>query len=108
MRLPGHFGDKTYGETGVGVSAAESVDNKQTLAGKLMGDEPFQVLPGFRESGLLSFFPLPLSAHHSVSRVVSSRTIYLSFGERPVKIPVSTAIAPSSSTHRARILPVLD
>ncbi|KAI3492208.1 hypothetical protein L1887_43352 [Cichorium endivia] len=46
MRLPGHFGDKTYGETGIGVSAAESVDNEQTLAGKLLGDEPFQ---GFSE-----------------------------------------------------------
>ena len=48
MRLPGYFGNETYGETGVGVSAAESVNDKQTLARKLMGDEPFQMLPGFR------------------------------------------------------------
>ena len=32
------------------------------------------------------------------SRVVSSRTMYLSFGERPVNIPVSTATAPDSVT----------
>ncbi|CSI79222.1 Uncharacterised protein [Vibrio cholerae] len=47
--------------------------------------------------GLLSFFALS-DVHHSVSRVVSSLTINLSFGERPVKMPVSTATAPNSVT----------
>ena len=55
---------------------------------------PFKCCQTSGESGLLSFLPLPLSDHQTVSRVVSSRTIYLSFGERPVKIPVSTATAP--------------
>ena len=60
MRLPGHFSDKTHGETGIGVSAAESVDNEQTLAGKLMGDEPFQVLPGFRGERFVVVLPFAL------------------------------------------------
>ncbi len=45
---------------------------------------------------LLSF--LPWSDHHTVSWVVASLTIYLSFGERPVKMPVLTLTAPSSVT----------
>ena len=44
--------------------------------------------------GLLSLSPW--SDHQIVSRVVSSRTMYLSRGERPVKSPVSTEIAPDS------------
>ncbi len=47
------------------------------------------------ESGWLSFLPVPLSDHQTVSRVVSSRTMYLSFGERPVNSPVATLTAPS-------------
>ena len=43
--------------------------------------------------GLLSFFAAS-DVHQTVSLVFSSNTIYLSFGERPVKIPVSTATAP--------------
>ena len=43
--------------------------------------------------GLLSFFAAS-EVHHTVSLVVSSKTIYLSLGERPVKMPVSTATAP--------------
>ena len=71
--------------------------------------KPFQVLPGFRESGLLSFFRIAAVSHHSVSRVVSSRTIYLSFGERPVKIPVSTSDSTKIRQHTALVsLPVLD
>ncbi|TAT59057.1 phosphoenolpyruvate carboxykinase (ATP), partial [Enterobacter cloacae] len=50
MCLPGHFGDKTHGKTGVGVSAAESVDNEQTLAGKLLGDEH-----GWDDDGVFNF-----------------------------------------------------
>ncbi|SAE02453.1 Uncharacterised protein [Enterobacter cloacae] len=57
MRLPGHFSDKPNGETGVGVSAAESIDDEQTLAGKLMGDEPFQMLPGFRRERFVIVLP---------------------------------------------------
>ena len=57
MRLPGYFGNETYGETGVGVSAAESVYDKQTLARKLMGDEPFQMLPGFRRERFVVVLP---------------------------------------------------
>ncbi len=94
VRLPCHFGNETYAETGIGVGAAESVDDKQAFTGQLLGHQPFQMLPVSCESGLLSFLPLPLSDHQTVSRVVSSRTRYLSFGERPVKMPVSTAIAP--------------
>ncbi len=48
---------------------------------------PFRCCQVPCESGLLSFLPLPLSDHQTVSRVVSSRTRYLSFGERPVKCP---------------------
>ena len=43
--------------------------------------------------GLLSFFTASL-VHQTVSFVFSSNTMNLSFGERPVKIPVSTATAP--------------
>ncbi len=57
MRLPGHFGNETHGKAGVGVSAAESVDDEQTLAGKLMGDEPFQMLPGFRGERFVVVLP---------------------------------------------------
>src|SRR5690606_13892024 len=57
MRLPGHFGDKTHGKTGVGVSATESIHNEQTLAGKLMSDEPFQMLPGFRGEWFVIILP---------------------------------------------------
>ncbi len=39
------------------------------FAGKLPGHQAFQMLPGFRREGLLSFLPLPLSAHQKVSRV---------------------------------------
>ena len=57
MRLPGHFSDKPHGKTGVGVSAAESINDKQTLAGKLMGNEPFQMLPGFRRERFVIVLP---------------------------------------------------
>ena len=43
-------------------------------------------------SGLLSFFPCV--DHHTVSFEVSSITMNLSFGDRPVNFPVSTLIAP--------------
>mmetsp|Transcript_19713 Transcript_19713/g.62050 ORF Transcript_19713/g.62050 Transcript_19713/m.62050 type:complete len:284 (+) Transcript_19713:853-1704(+) len=43
---------------------------------------------------------LPLFAHHA-SRLVSSATRYLSFGDRPVNFPVSTAVAPSDVTRHS-------
>ncbi len=53
-----------------------------------MRHQTFQVLPVSRESGLLSFLPYPYPDHHSgLSRVVCRQQyIYLSLGERPVKI----------------------
>ena len=45
--------------------------------------------------GLLSFFA-PFPFHHKLSFVVSSMTINLSFGDRPVYSPVNTLTAPSS------------
>ncbi len=60
MRLPGHFSNEPYGETGVGVSAAERINNKQTLAGKLMGDKSFQMLPGFRGERFVIVLPFAL------------------------------------------------
>ena len=44
---------------------------------------------------LLSFTALS-EAHQMVSLVIESFTIYLSFGERPVKTPVITFTAPNS------------
>ncbi|MNC13519.1 hypothetical protein D3C75_612700 [compost metagenome] len=46
MRLPGDFGDEANGKAGIGVGAAESINDEQTLTGKLLGDEGFQMLPG--------------------------------------------------------------
>ena len=51
-----HFGNETYAETGIGVGAAESVDDKQAFTGQLLGHQPFQMLPVSCESGLLSFY----------------------------------------------------
>lgn len=41
VRLPCHFGNETYAETGIGVGAAESVDDKQAFTGQLLGHQPF-------------------------------------------------------------------
>ena len=60
MRLPGHFGNETHGKSGVGVSAAESVDNEQALAGELVSDEPFQMLPGLRGERFVVVLPFAL------------------------------------------------
>ncbi|STU92865.1 Uncharacterised protein [Klebsiella pneumoniae] len=87
VRLPGHFGNETYAETGIGVGAAESVDDKQAFTGQLLGHQPFQMLPGFLRKRLVVVFTFAFIGHQTVSRVVSSRTRYLSFGERPVKCP---------------------
>ena len=38
MRLPGNFGNEAHGKTGIGVSAAECINDKQALAGKLLGN----------------------------------------------------------------------
>ena len=54
---------------------------------------PFKLAQVSWVIGLLSFFAAS-EFHQTVSFVVSSNTIYLSFGERPVKMPVSTATAP--------------
>ena len=47
MRLPGDFGNKADAQAGVGVSAAEGVNDEETFAGELAGDQSFQVLPRF-------------------------------------------------------------
>ena len=47
MRLPGDFGNKADAQARVGVSAAEGVNDEETLAGELAGDQSFQVLPRF-------------------------------------------------------------
>lgn len=41
VRLPCHFGNETYAETGIGVSAAEGVDDKQAFTGQLLCYQPF-------------------------------------------------------------------
>ncbi|MNZ85463.1 hypothetical protein D3C78_1042560 [compost metagenome] len=46
--LPGHLGDETHLQAGVGIGAAEGVHHKQTLAGKLVTHQRFQMLPDFR------------------------------------------------------------
>ena len=56
VRLPGHFGNETYAETGIGVGAAESVDDKQAFTGQLLGHQPFQMLPGFLRKRLVVVF----------------------------------------------------
>ncbi len=60
MRLPGDFGNKADGKTGISVSAAVSINNKQTLAGKLLGDEGFQLLPGFRGDRFVVVLPFAI------------------------------------------------
>ncbi|MNP45638.1 hypothetical protein D3C76_1395770 [compost metagenome] len=60
MRLPGDFGDKADGKAGVGVSAAVSIDDEQTLAGELLGNEGFQLLPGFRGDRFVVVLPFAI------------------------------------------------
>ena len=53
MRLPGDFGNKADAQAGVGVGAAEGVNDKQALAGELAGHQPLQVLPRFLRKRLV-------------------------------------------------------
>jgi len=45
-----------FAETGIGVGAAESVDDKQAFTGQLLGHQPFQMLPGFLRKRLVVVF----------------------------------------------------
>ncbi len=54
--LPGHFGDKTYAQTGIGIGTTERIHHKQALAGKLAGDAAFQRVPGLLRQGLIVVF----------------------------------------------------
>ena len=46
MCLPGDFSNEAHAEAGVGVGAAEGVDDKQAFARQLVSHQAFQVLPG--------------------------------------------------------------
>ncbi|UMX70935.1 hypothetical protein MJ585_26040 [Klebsiella pneumoniae] len=73
-----------YAETGIGVGAAESVDDKQAFTGRVAGSPALSgSLRVSCESGLLSFYRT-LSDHQTVSRVVINpcRAHYLSENDR--------------------------
>ncbi len=56
VRLPGHLGNKTHGEAGIGIRTAKGIDNKQPLAGELLGHQAFQLQPHFRRERLVVVF----------------------------------------------------
>ena len=60
MRLPGHFGDEAHAKARIGIGAAERVDHKQTLAGKLFGHAGLQLLPGLLRQRLVVVFACSL------------------------------------------------
>ena len=51
--LPGDFHDEAHTQARIFVGAAERVDHEEPLAGKLIGDQFFQVAPDFRGNGLV-------------------------------------------------------
>ncbi len=87
-----------------GFARTQGVDNEQTFAGKAFWSPGLSDVARFPEREVCCRSYLCLCLPTRVSPVVSSRTIYLSFGERPVKIPVSTATAPQSVNTRAHNL----
>ncbi len=104
-----HFGDKSYGETGVGVSAAERINNKQTLAGKLMGDKSFQMLPGFRGERFVIVLTFALiSPPQRIAGGVISDDILIFRRTTGKNTRIDGDSTRGSSTHHARILPVPD
>ncbi|MNH06851.1 hypothetical protein D3C79_662300 [compost metagenome] len=60
MRLPGHFCDKADFQAGICVSTAEGIDHEQALAGKLLGDQFFQICPDFRAERFVIVFAFTL------------------------------------------------
>ena len=53
MGLPGNFDDEANGHTGIFVSTAESIDDKQTLATEFLDGEFFNFGPGFFAHGVV-------------------------------------------------------
>ena len=67
----------------------EAINNIELLAAELVHADCLELGPDFRADRLVVVFA-PLPVHQSVSRVASSMTMNLSFGERPVYSPVRT------------------
>ena len=76
--LPGHFGNEAYAQTCVGIGAAERINDEQTLAGKLMGDQIFQVLPGFlRERFVVVFTVAFIRPPHGIAGCIVTNDIFI-------------------------------
>ena len=78
MCLPGHFGNEAYAQTRVGIGAAERINDEQTLAGKLMSDQIFQVLPGFlRERFVVVFTVAFIRPPHGIAGCIVTNDIFI-------------------------------
>ena len=75
-----------------GVRLAPRSPPRTDACRRAVCDQPFPDVPHFRVTPCYRFCPGQTT---TVSWVVASLTIYLSLGERPVKMPVLTLTAPS-------------
>ena len=92
QRVPRALGDDPHGDAVRRVGAREGVDHVDVVLAEGLGDlvaEPLERLLG--DSAFVS-------PHQIRSSDPGSRTMYLSFGERPVCTPVSTTSGPPSAS----------
>ncbi len=103
MRLPGHFGDETDGKTSSGFAPQKASTTNRRLPESCLSPGLSDVarFPE-REVCYRSSFAFVCPPESIASGIVTDDI--LSFGERPVKIPVSTATAPRLLTPRAHNL----